>query len=72
MLDKGLANLLTTKLLNRRESGSSGPDVLLAVIVFRIAITRWCQIMTTSWKASDQLLADFGEPLYSDVRQFGE
>ena len=72
MLDKRLASVLSTKLLDRRESGSSGPDVLLAVIVFRIAITRWCQIMTTSWKASDQLLADFGEPLYSDVRQFGE
>ena len=71
MLDKRLAIVLSTKLLNRRESGSSGPDVL-PVIVLRIAITRWCQIMVTSWKASDQLLADFGEPLYPDVRQFGE
>jgi len=66
MLNKRLANVLSTKSLNRRESR---PDVLLAVIVFRIAITRWCQIMITSWKATDQLLTDFGE---SDTRQFGE
>lgn len=70
MLDKRLASFLSTKLLNRRESGWSGPDVLLAVIVFRIAITRWCQIMITSWKASDQLLADSGE--FLDIRQFDD
>lgn len=72
MLDKRLTSVLSTKLLNRRESGWSGPDELLAVIVFRIAITRWCQTMITSWKASDQLLADFRESLYADIRQFGE
>ena len=60
MLDKRLASVLSTKLL-KRPLGWSQPNVLLAVIVFRIAITRWCQILITSWKASDQLLSDFGE-----------
>ena len=72
MLDKGLASVLSTKLLNRRESGWSEPNVLLAVILFGIAITRRCQILITSWKASDQLLSDFGESLNSDICQFGE
>jgi hypothetical protein len=71
MLDKRLTTVLSTKLLNRRESGWSEPDVQLAVIVFRIAITRWCKIMITSCKAN-QLLAGFGESLDSNIRQFGK
>ena len=69
MLDKGSTSVLSTKLLNRRESGWSEPNVLLFVILFRTASTRWCQILIISWKASDQLL---GESFNPDICQFGE
>ena len=71
MLDKRLASVLSTKLLNRRP-GWSESNVLLAAIVFRIDITRWCQVLIASWKASDQLLTDFGEHLNSDICQSGQ
>ena len=72
MLDKGLASVLSTKLLNRRESGWPEPNLLLFVILFWIAITRWCQILITFWNTSDQSLTDFGESLNSDICRFGE
>ena len=45
---------------------------LLFLVVFHIAITKWCSTMVNSWVPNDRALSDSITPIYSGIRQVGE
>ena len=45
---------------------------LLFLVVFHIAITKWCSIMVNSWVPNDRTLSDSIASIYSGIRQISE
>lgn len=64
-----LSNNLTAMNSRRRE-----PDhwQLLLLVVFHIAITKWCSMMVNSWLPNDHALSDSIASIYFGIRQVSE
>lgn len=64
-----MSNNPTAMNSRRRESNQWQ---LLFLVVFHIAITKWCSIMVNSWVPNDRTLSDSIASIYSGIRQISE